>query len=223
MENLNVEIKVNGLEFKGEITESNSQAQALFSSLLGGVFSRKPISNVSSPNQTVVPKGVSEAPAVEEPKEEVVTAPADDEADENECSTEEKYTYEEVVELARELAKDMPNESERKVVPDRKPYQPTPKPTGGRKLLMGTCECGEKHFLWIYDNGQVHTFNCRKCKKEHTADYPKLIKADISCPNCNTKSYAYGNGNSNIECTCRNCESPIDLVYNEAKKCFRSL
>ena len=223
MEKLNVEIKVNGLEFKGELGD-NKEAQELFSKLIGGVFTNigeSPISNVSAPNQQEVPKGVVTSPVVEvEPDvdtKEVVEAIRESLASDSKPNNEdeEKYTFKDIVELAQEMSKDMHKETT--------DHTTRREPTGKRKLLMGQCECGEKHFLWIYDNGKEHTFNCRKCGKEHTADYNKLIKANIRCRNCGNEAYAFTNSRVALEATCRNCESPIDLAYHEAHKCMESL
>lgn len=175
---MNIELKVNELEFKGTINKPSEEAQALFSSILACLFEQ--------------PK------AVEENKPKVVL--------QDKVNT--PFTYFNPIKHA-----------EAPELRDRdKPVEQIK-----RKLLIGTCECGERHFIWIYDNGRAHTFKCRKCDKEHTAEYSKLIRANISCKNCGNKAFAYVGSTKTIDTNCKQCNSPVDLSYHEAHKCMESL
>jgi predicted RNA-binding Zn-ribbon protein involved in translation (DUF1610 family) len=79
-----------------------------------------------------------------------------------------------------------------------------------RKLVAYKCpDCGQVtvRFLVLGESNVTH---CHWCKHEVVINEVQV--ADVSCPNCNTKSFIYL-ANKLDMVNCKTCESPIDIIY----------
>ena len=94
-----------------------------------------------------------------------------------------------------------------------------------RTLVMVKCpECGNiatplmyvRDGKLLYDN---RILNCKNCQS--LLPITDLKPAQYSCPNCGTSAYFYVMGDLK-EVYCKDCKSPIDLVWHEEKKKYLS-
>lgn len=175
---INVELKVNELEFKGTINKPSEEAQALFSSILASLFEQ--------------PK------AVEENKPKVVL--------QDKVNT--PFTYHNPIKPTESVNKD---------------YRQALTEPVKRKLLVGKCECGERHYIWVYDNGRPFSYICKKCEKKYVANYDDLILAHVSCKGCGNRAFTYVNNTKDLDVDCRECGSQVNLRYNKSRNCMDSL
>jgi len=94
-----------------------------------------------------------------------------------------------------------------------------------KTLCIVKCpKCGKISFIPLpVQDGKVDLFKpmtCLNCGAE--LDLRDLYPGEAKCPNCGNAIWFYGAGRENLEITCKNCGSPIDLLYNDKEKEFRS-
>lgn len=97
---------------------------------------------------------------------------------------------------------------------------------GKKHLIMVKCEsCGKVATPIMYiENGELihkeHNLVCMNCSSE-LPQFENIKYAKYTCPNCNTRAGFYVANDLN-EVRCKDCDSPIDLVWHDKKKVFLS-
>lgn len=90
-----------------------------------------------------------------------------------------------------------------------------------KKLVVGKCECGNGYGIWL-DNETLKkrnfVFICKECEEKHIIVADELVPATYNCPNCRRKSSFWVKKEECSHVQCKNCESEIDLFYNEKKQ-----
>ena len=94
-----------------------------------------------------------------------------------------------------------------------------------KTLCIVKCpKCGKISFIPLpVQDGKVNLskpMTCLNCGEE--LDLGDLHPGEAKCPNCGNAIWFYGAGREDLEITCKNCGSPIDLIYNDKEKEFRS-
>lgn len=94
-----------------------------------------------------------------------------------------------------------------------------------KTLCIVKCpKCGKVSFIPLpVQDGKVKLSKpmiCLSCGTE--LDLSDLHPCEAKCPNCGSGVWGYVAGTKDIEITCKNCGSPVDLLYNHTDNEFRS-